>query len=295
MAAIIVETPPADEPISLTQAKSACRIYTDIDDTIVQTYISAAREKCELFTARSFVAKGYCQYLDAFPYYTDTIFSQQAYPPSYYSLPRYATTMWNYSQMIKLMVSPLISASHINYLDSQTQKWTALVPGYPRWYPLTSQNVGDVITDSNGTMQTCTAIGGSPAVGLTGQAEPTWPTVSGQTVVDGTLTWTCSGLAAPIANFIVDGATEPPRIFPQQGMYWPSVMYVPNSVQIHFTAGPPANPWWMNVALVAMLQCISDWYENREAVSALPMKDIPNKAKELLWNIRVIDAQATRG
>jgi hypothetical protein len=56
--------------------------------------------------------------LDSHPYYTDTIQSQLAYPPSYYSLPRYSTTLWNYSQMIKVPYPPLKSVDSMVYVGA---------------------------------------------------------------------------------------------------------------------------------------------------------------------------------
>lgn len=42
----------------------------------------------------------------------------------------------------------------------------------------------------------CTAI----TTGITGGAEPTWPTTIGNTVVDGGVTWTCQDIASPSAK-----------------------------------------------------------------------------------------------
>ncbi len=97
MASLIVESPPANEPVTLVEAKSFLRVEIPNDDALIAGLIIAAREVCENFTDRSFCIKGYRQSLDSFPYFTDTMLSQMAYPPSYYSLPRYSTTLWNYA------------------------------------------------------------------------------------------------------------------------------------------------------------------------------------------------------
>src|ERR1035441_6253395 len=84
MAGIFVSTQPSVEPISLAQAKNFLRVFNTDDDDLISMLITAAREEVENFTSRSFAIKSYMQALDSFPYYTDTVMSQMAYPPSYY-------------------------------------------------------------------------------------------------------------------------------------------------------------------------------------------------------------------
>jgi hypothetical protein len=115
VAGIIIQTQPIAEPISLAQAKNFLRVFNTDDDDLISGLITAAREEVENFTNRSFAIKSYLQALDSFPYYTDTVMSQMAYPPSYYSLPMYSTTLWNYSQMIKLYWPPCIAVQGIDY------------------------------------------------------------------------------------------------------------------------------------------------------------------------------------
>jgi hypothetical protein len=112
-------TAPAAEPVLLTAVKSFLRLpnnYID-EDANLATMITAAREQAELITGRCLARRKWAMVLDAFPYFTDTIQSQSAYPPSYYSLPRYSTTLWNYSQLIKLPYGPVISVDEVNYVD----------------------------------------------------------------------------------------------------------------------------------------------------------------------------------
>src|SRR5437764_326768 len=120
MAALTVETAPAQEPISVARMKNWLKLppVVTADDEDIADLIISAREHVEGFTARSIVNKTYVQSLDAFPYYLDSSQSQLAYPPAYYALPRYSTTLWNYSQMIKLRRSPLVEVVKIVYADS---------------------------------------------------------------------------------------------------------------------------------------------------------------------------------
>jgi len=60
---------PASEPITLTEAKAHLRVETDFteDDTIIGTFISAARESCEARTGRQLVTATYALRLGGFP------------------------------------------------------------------------------------------------------------------------------------------------------------------------------------------------------------------------------------
>src|SRR5208337_4710360 len=115
----------------IAQAKNFLRVSITDDDDLIGFLITAAREACENFCSRSSSPKSYLQTLDSFPYFTDSVMSQMAYPPSYYSLPRYSTTLWNYSQMIKLFVSPLVSITNIAYVSASDQQWHSLLSAPP--------------------------------------------------------------------------------------------------------------------------------------------------------------------
>jgi hypothetical protein len=241
MAGIIVQTDPTSEPVTLAQAKNFLRVTVGDDDALISVLIMAARESCENFCSRSFAIKGYLQTLDSFPYYTDTVMSQMAYPPSYYALPMYSTTLWNYSQMIKLYMPPAISAA-IDYTDPLGENKTL---------------VQDV-------------------------------------------------------DFLLDNVSEPSRIFPMPGIMWPPVLYCPNAVRIRFKAGfgstdtDPApidgdvaqgsgrQPMPGRVKL-AIMQLLAGWYENRESLTEANMKEMPQHVKMILWSLRIMDLQPTRG
>src|SRR5208282_4377777 len=243
MAGIIVQSQPTAEPITLAQAKIFCRVSNTDEDDLFNVWITAAREACETFCSRSFAVKSYLQSMDSFPYYTDTVMSQMAYPPSYYSLPMYSTTLWNYSQMIKLFYPPAIEVQGIDY------------------------------TDTNGVNQTL----------------------------------------EQDTDFLLDNIWEPARIFPMPGQMWPACLYVPNAVRIRFTAGygdtvssdahpvdgevsqgAGAQPMPSRVQ-VAILQLVASWYENREAAMAGGLKEIPQHVAMLLWSMRIMDMQPSRG
>jgi len=237
MAAIQIETQPQAEPVTLTDTKNHLRVSITADDTIIQSYIQAAREDVEAFLSRSLVNKGYRQSLDSFPYYTDTVMSQMAFPPSYYALPRYSTTMWNYSQVIKLFRSPLVSIQRLSYLSS----------GDSQWHDLQGASI---------------------------------------------LTWQ----PGATGDFLFDPDSEPPRIFPLPGQYWPSVLYVPNAVQIHYTAGYGNDGTNVPAAArIAVMQQVGNYYEHRETTTPANLREVPALTQNLLWGLRVLDFAATRG
>jgi gp6-like head-tail connector protein len=242
MSGLIITAAPSQELISLTLAKNFCRVFNTDDDALFSVLITAAREAVEEFCSRKFAIQSLLQVMDAFPYYTDTCMSQAAYPPSYYAMPMYSTTMWNYSQMIKLFYPPCIEVQGIDYTDPSGINHTLM------------QDV----------------------------------------------------------DFLLDNISEPSRIFPMPGSMWPPCFYVPNAVRIRYTAGygSPAvdtNPVDGEIpqgagsqpvpqrAITAMLQLIASWYENREALSEVSMKEMPQHVQMLLWSLRVIDFQPTRG
>lgn len=111
---------PTAEPVPLAWMKNYLRLDPGFtaDDGLITGLIVAAREHGEKLSGRALAQRTFRQVLDSFPYYTDTVQSQLAYPPSYYSLPRYSTTLWNYSQMIKLTPPPLVSIQQVRYIDT---------------------------------------------------------------------------------------------------------------------------------------------------------------------------------
>ncbi|HEV2378710.1 MAG TPA: head-tail connector protein [Terriglobia bacterium] len=248
--------PPACEPVQLTDMKAYLRVNWADDDGMIAGMITAARELTEEFCRRSWVQKGYVLVMDSFPYFTDTTMSQQAYPPSYYALPQYSTTLWNYSQMMKLAYSPLI------------------IPANGVWKPPTGN--GSPFTSGDNL----------PIMAYVASASQAWTKISGTTDPSNPTN----------ASFLVDAISEPPRVFPQAGQYWPSVLYVPNAVQIPFMAGYSADDSAVpERAKIAIMMLVSNWYENREASSPKSMSVLPHHIESLLWSLRVMDVAPTRG
>ena len=260
--AYVRRTSQPTEVVTLAEQKNYLRVSTTQDDGLIQNMISAARVQAETFTNQAIAQCDYVQTIDSFPYYVDTIMSQQAYPPNYYSNPRYSTTLWNYSQMLKLFRGPLTDVVDIEFVDG-----------------------------SGGTN-------------------------------DGTIQSLTEGV-----DFIVDPMSLQPRLFPLAGSFWPSVKYVPNAVQINFTAGytpdptdirtvtvhtnlsspyvPDAHPnqqtqYTYSIGIpydlkVGLQQLVAHWYLNREPIVAGTPGSLPWHTENILWSYRIEDVSPTRG
>lgn len=58
---------PAVEPVTLSEAKAHCRVDTSADDTLIQGYITTAREWVEDYIDRALVTQQLVMKLDTFP------------------------------------------------------------------------------------------------------------------------------------------------------------------------------------------------------------------------------------
>lgn len=97
-------TPPAEEPVSLIDAKLHLRVDFDEDDTLIASLISAARQAAETQTGRQFTTARWKQVLDCFP--GPSLMGVPA--GQAFSLPGHA---------ILLFKTPVQSVVSINYLD----------------------------------------------------------------------------------------------------------------------------------------------------------------------------------
>ena len=265
MAYVVVSGAPEAELVSLADMKNYLRVE-DIteDDDLITGLIKAAREYAETYTGKSLVKKLYTQYLDSFPYFTDTVMSQMAYPPSYYALPRYSTTLWNYSQMIKLFYPPLIldnqlqityigtdGAAHTLKPGQDFQADVATMPG--RLFPLPGQNWPACMYAANAV-----AIQFTAGYEVKSTQEP--PPETG-------------AVTEPETESDSSNAPNPP----QQVTTYTVDRTVPQ------------------VILTAIKQLVANWYQNREPVVSGAVSELPHHIKALLDSERFIDYAPTRG
>lgn len=91
-------------------------------------------------------------------------------------------------------------------------------------------------------------------------------------------------------SYIVDTNNEPGQIVLAYGESWPTFTPRPiNAVEIRFVAGYGSGAANIPEGIKqAMLLLIAHWYENREPVTDMNMKEIPETVNALLWPYRVI-------
>jgi uncharacterized phiE125 gp8 family phage protein len=90
----VVSVAPASEPVTLTEAKAQCRVDGSDSDTELNTYIAAAREFVESYTATKLVSQ--------------TVLMQGS----------------DFCDLAALPVAPVISVSSVKYLDSDGTEQT---------------------------------------------------------------------------------------------------------------------------------------------------------------------------
>lgn len=91
----------------------------------------------------------------------------------------------------------------------------------------------------------------------------------------------------PADSYNVDVVSVPARIAPAQGLFWPILnQFIPGSVNITYQAGSYGDGVQVNncpqTIVMAMLLLIGHWYEHREDVSELNLKNIPLGVQALL-------------
>lgn len=59
-------TPPVDEPVTLAEVKKQLRIDTTVEDSLHESWITIAREYCEMRTGRQFIDATWKEYFDGF-------------------------------------------------------------------------------------------------------------------------------------------------------------------------------------------------------------------------------------
>lgn len=268
MGAIKVIIPPLCEPVTLAEIKQHLHVVSANDDELISAYIEAAREWCEEFTGRSFVNKGYLQTLDTFPYYVDSNPALIGYGPSFYTWPRYATTLWNEAQRIRLYYSELRSVSKIKYLDATTLTFQELHP---------SSNVagkdGDFVADYISKPPRLFPNPGQfwPAAAYTPNAVEVFY-VAGYNDDE------------EIAYLVNEFAQGSPAPSPEDIQEY--------EIGLRQNSAPPGNiPGRMKQAIRFL---VGHYYENREAVSNLKLVDVPQGIEALLWSERVYDLDTTR-
>lgn len=251
------------EVVTLAEQKNYLKISTSQDDNLIQNImIPAARSQAEIFTNQAIASRNYVQALDSFPYYVDTIMSQQAYPPNYYSNPRYSTTLWNYSQMLKLFRGPLTDVQPIQYVNGT---------GGPSDGTIQTLEEGvDFIVDYLGFQPRLFPLAGS-----------FWPSVK----------YVPNAVLIP---FTAGYDPDPTKVKVVNVHTNTSSPYVPDArpnqqTTYEFVIGVPYD------LKLALMQLVAHWYFNREPVVAGASGTLPWHVENILWSYRIEDVSPTRG
>jgi hypothetical protein len=264
------------------------------DDTMIQGLISAAREHGERITGKCLARRMMRQVLDSFPYYTDTIQSQLAYPPSYYSLPRYSTTLWNYSEMIKLWYPPVISVQRIRFIDSDGNADTLEQDtdfildriSYPaRIFPVPGNYWPPAYYTPNGVEIDFTAGYGPPVA--TGAAAPAGVDTYNASVAawSSTIEYGVGAIVSYESSNWQAQQAVPAGTAPAEGAYWQLYTGSPVSGQQPDSVMVTACP---HTIVRTILMLTSYWYENRNSPA-------PPEIDAAFAQDSVIDFQPTRG
>jgi uncharacterized phiE125 gp8 family phage protein len=91
--------------------------------------------------------------------------------------------------------------------------------------------------------------------------------------------------------YFVDTSSEPARIVPVPGTYWPYTQnYLPGSVVVVFQAGTYGDGVVVNTCpqtiVLAVLLLVAHWYQNREGVSASALTSAPMGVNALLDTVK---------
>lgn len=120
----ILITPPAIEPITLTEAKNHCRVDSCDDDDLIRALITSARQYAEKFTKRAFINQTWMLSYDLreFPQPWEDRYN-------YYSLFRSWSWMTN-CRVVELPLGVIQSVTSFNYYDADNNASTFNASNY---------------------------------------------------------------------------------------------------------------------------------------------------------------------
>jgi hypothetical protein len=110
---LTLTTPPGEEPVSLSEAKTWCRITHSYDDDQVAEAISAARELCEAWTRRQFVTATWKMVMDRFDGSGYLSWRAGAHLP----IPQTKGSGFD-KLVVRVPLPPLASMSSVKYVDT---------------------------------------------------------------------------------------------------------------------------------------------------------------------------------
>lgn len=297
-------TPPTVEPVSVAEAKQHLRIVNSDEDTLIESYIAAAREWVETFTNRTLVKSTWQYQTDGFSYYC---IDGDPYAVGF-RVPR----------------APLISVSSITYLDEAGAEQTLsssyynvdpnVEPGlvslaYNQTWPNTRATRNAVTVTylagygarTKTLLDLATVLAGQTVIinGLTFTAHSTTTTVasrefsiSGSNSADATALASCiNDSTYGVTNVVATVSSARITLTPYPGTditATPSAATITVTESYECTAGESvaAVPYTIKHAIKLL---VNHWYENREPVSDSAMANVPMTVETLLWSERILE------
>lgn len=303
--------PPTSEPITVAEAKQQLRITHSDEDTLIESYITAAREWAETFLNRTLVKSTWKYQTDTFPYCLGVgeMFGLG------FRLPR----------------PPLLSVSSITYIDLAGTEQTLSTsiydvdhydePGivslaYLQLWPIT-QSVRNAITitylagyggQTKTLLDLASVVAGQTITinGIAFTAHATTTTVasrqfsvSGSNTADATELTTCIndatyGLMASSVNITAtsSGARVTLTAYPGTDITaTPSASTITVSTNYECTSGESIDAVPVTIKHAIKL-LVAHWYEHRESVAEGSMAEIPQAVQSLLWSEKVLEFAA---
>ena len=100
-----VTTQPAEEPLTLTEAKTHLKVEVTADDSLITALIQAAREEAEQYLNLKLITQTVTEKLDCFPSYEET-------------------------NLILLSAAPVVSVESVKYQDEDDTQQTLSTDRY---------------------------------------------------------------------------------------------------------------------------------------------------------------------
>jgi len=258
---ITTTSPPQSEPISLTEAKLHLRVDGSTDDTLITSLIKAAREYCESFQGRTYIATTFQMKMDSWP------------------------------DELKMPNAPLWSVDSITYVDTggTTQTCTSSIytidtvadPGilyldYQQVWPSIRGTHNDITINFNaGYSASFTA------------ADTDICTCSARTFTDATRVRLYNSGGALPAGLSTDTDYYTRDISGSTFKFYTAatggtaVNITDTGTGTHYIGCVPAP------IIAAMKMLIGHLYEHREAVTEVALQEVPLAIKHLLWMDRL--------
>lgn len=268
---------PAEEPITLEEAKSHLRVDIEDDDNLILNLITAARQKAESILKRALITQTWIYYPDDFP---DKDYIELPMPPLQSVS---SVTYTDYNGAVTIFGSATVQASGTITVTNTPVADQHLTMGQVFHFKAARSGAGEITIDADNTIQahnivtaitadipstvtathslgvvTLTAVSiGSLGNSIVLTTDATGVAVSGSGTLSGGIT----------AEYVADTKKEPGRIVLAYGQTWPSTtLTVTSPIAITYLAGYGTPEDVPMAVKQGMLILISTWYENRESI-----------------------------